>query len=68
MASQKVVIPVKTGIHSGCNLVKALDFRFRGNDGTATGLTFCESIKFEWDENKDKENLEKHGVSFELAQ
>lgn len=25
-------------------------------------------VKFEWDENKDKENLEKHGVSFELAQ
>ena len=25
-------------------------------------------VKFEWDENKNQENIEKHGVSFELAQ
>ena len=25
-------------------------------------------VKFEWDENKNKENEEKHGVAFELAQ
>ena len=25
-------------------------------------------IKFEWDENKNQENIEKHEVSFELAQ
>lgn len=25
-------------------------------------------VQFEWDENKDQENIEKHGVSFELAQ
>jgi len=24
--------------------------------------------KFEWDDNKDKENMEKHNVSFWLAQ
>lgn len=25
-------------------------------------------VHFEWDENKNKENLKKHGVPFELAQ
>ena len=25
-------------------------------------------VKFEWDENKNQENQEKHGVAFELAQ
>lgn len=25
-------------------------------------------VKFEWDESKDRENIEKHGISFELAQ
>ena len=25
-------------------------------------------VKFEWDAEKDKQNQEKHGVSFELAQ
>jgi len=25
-------------------------------------------VKFEWDESKNQENQEKHGVSFELAQ
>ena len=25
-------------------------------------------MQFEWDEEKDRENREKHGVSFELAQ
>ena len=25
-------------------------------------------VKFEWDESKNQENIEKHGVSFELAQ
>lgn len=25
-------------------------------------------VRFEWDEEKDRENQEKHGVSFELAQ
>ena len=25
-------------------------------------------VKFEWDENKNQKNIEKHGVSFELAQ
>jgi hypothetical protein len=25
-------------------------------------------VRFEWDEGKDRENQEKHGVSFELAQ
>jgi len=24
--------------------------------------------RFEWDKNKDKENQEKHGVAFEVAQ
>jgi uncharacterized DUF497 family protein len=24
-------------------------------------------MKFEWDENKNKQNLKKHGISFELA-
>ncbi len=24
--------------------------------------------KFEWDESKNKDNLEKHGLSFEIAQ
>ena len=25
-------------------------------------------MKFDWDEGKDKQNQEKHGISFELAQ
>ena len=25
-------------------------------------------VKFEWDENKNQENIDKHGVPFELAQ
>jgi hypothetical protein len=25
-------------------------------------------MRFEWDENKNRENIEKHGVSFETAQ
>jgi hypothetical protein len=47
MASQKVVIPVKTGIHSGCDPVKLLDSRFHGNDEKTPGLTFYETIKGE---------------------
>lgn len=27
-----------------------------------------EKVQFEWDEHKNLENQEKHGVSFELAQ
>lgn len=26
------------------------------------------SVKFEWDDDKNKENLKKHGVSFKFAQ
>jgi uncharacterized DUF497 family protein len=25
-------------------------------------------MKFEWDDNKNQENTEKHGISFEIAQ
>ena len=28
---------------------------------------WCDGFKFTWDEEKAKENIEKHGISFELA-
>lgn len=30
-------------------------------------MAYSEEAKFEWDDTKNAENIEKHGVSFELA-
>jgi uncharacterized protein len=40
--------------------------------GAGRHLTYTETVsglenRFEWDENKNKANLEKHGISFETA-
>jgi hypothetical protein len=47
MNPQKVVTPVKTGVHSSCNYLILLDSGFRRNDKKMHFLTFYEFIKTE---------------------
>ena len=35
---------------------------------TGGNLWIMSRVRFEWDENKDRENIIKHGVPFEVAQ
>jgi hypothetical protein len=44
-ASQKVVIPVKTGVQVFPKRLEILDSGFRRNDGKGAFSTFCEPIK-----------------------
>jgi uncharacterized DUF497 family protein len=33
-----------------------------------TQLCYTQIVRFEWDENKNKKNIEKHGIDFREAQ
>ena len=38
------------------------------NKNTGGSLYVMSKVRFEWDEKKNRENLSKHGVPFEVAQ
>jgi len=44
MNSQKVVTPVKTGVHPFRNFLKTLDSGFRRNDEMPLFFLFCDAI------------------------